>query len=156
MLPPTVATMLLHQILQEHIFCTACDNSGDVFRLNCGSCRNPVGRKLIQTMSDALAKVKGHSLADWNNREQSRAKHADDLSKTLTEEEWHQIQHEDLPAWMFNLYIHHIKSNTCVAADIRIPRIAEVLPRHLRHANTQPSHFSSPIQTILSSTTSTA
>jgi len=143
-LPSTIAVLLLHRILQKRIFCNGCDNSGVVFRLNCGSCRNPLGRVLIQNSADALARTNSYLLADWNNREQPLAKHADQLSKILTEFEWNQIQTTNQPAWIVNLYIHDINSNTCISADMRIPRLAEALPHRLRHAVPQPPTNTNP------------
>ena len=75
--PTTVAVLLHHRLLLKFIFCNACDNSGVVFRVNCGSCRNPIGRILFQNMTDALASTNGHLLADWNNRQRTA------FSKTL-------------------------------------------------------------------------
>ena len=142
-LPLTIAILLLHWILRNIIFCNVCDNSGVVFRTNCGSCRNPVGRHLIQASADAVATCNGHILADWNNREQSRAQHADLLSKILSEHKWTHLQSDSLPPWMFNLFIHDINNNQCISANIRIPRLAEVLPQHLRH-NTSNSPSTPP------------
>ena len=136
LIPPTIAVLILHQILKGFIFCTGCDNSGVVFRINCGSCRNPVGRKLLETSADALASTHGHMLADWNNREQPRAVHADLLSKILSESEWQNIQSPRQPAWIFNLFIHSIRENKTISANIRIPKLAEALPSHLRHTHT--------------------
>ena len=134
-LPPTIAVLLLYRHLHNNIFCTACDNSGVVFRLNCGSCRNPVGRKLIEASADALASTNSHMLADWNNREQPQAVHADVLSKILSESEWQQFQNPNQPAWTFNLFIHHIQSNKTISAILRIPRLANSLPQHLRRTH---------------------
>lgn len=133
MLPPTIAILLLHRWLPNYIYCIACDNSGVVFRINCGSCRNPLGRKLIQASSDALAETNSHVLVDWNNRGQLRAQHADILSKILTTHEWQNLQQTHRATWTFNIYIHHINSNKTISANIRIPRIAEALPTRLRH-----------------------
>ena len=145
-LPTTIAILLLHHLLHNHIFCNACDNSGVVFRLNCGSCRNPLGRILIQNASDALASSNSHLLADWNNREQPLAVHADDISKIISEKEWQQLQPPNQPPWIFNLFIHDIRTNECVSADIRIPRLSEALPNHLRHLGPRPpAHQVAPI-----------
>ena len=134
-IPQTISALLLHKILIEYIFCAAIDNSGVVFRLNYGSCRNPLGRVLIRTIMDSLSISNNYLLADWNNREQTRAKHADVLSKILTANEWLPLQPQNQPAWIFNLFIHHINSNQCISADIRIPRLSEALPHHLRFNN---------------------
>ena len=128
--PTTVAILLLHRLLLKYIFCNACDNSGVVFRLNCGSCRNPIGRVLIQNIADALASTNGHLLADWNNREQPLAIHSDLLSKIISECEWNHLQSPHQQPWIVNLFIHDI---TCIAADMCIPRLAAALPHNLRH-----------------------
>ena len=132
-LPITIAVLLLADVLPEHIFGGAIDNSGVVFRINCGSCRNPLGRRLLTAMMDALAKNKSHILADWNNREQIAARHADDLSKVFSTEQWDIIRPEDEQPWKFDLIIQDIESEECIACTIRIPRLAEALPIHQRH-----------------------
>ena len=80
LLPITIAVLLLSPMFTQHIFCPTVDNSGVVFRLNCGSCKNPIGLILMKVMSQALARQDNHILADWNNREQMMARHLVKLS----------------------------------------------------------------------------
>ena len=104
------------------------DNSGAVFRLNCGSCRNPIGLVLMKAMSEALSKSNNHLIADWNNREQTIAQHADDLSKTLDEFAWKTYAPLTKPPWMFDIVVHDMKTGECDQAVVRIPGLGRVLP----------------------------
>lgn len=137
LLPITIATLLLSPVYRDHIIGVSCDNSGVVFRINCGSCRNPLGRRLLQAMADSLHANQSHLIADWNNREQPDARHADDLSKVFTRDQWHPDALAAKP-WSFLLIIHHIASNETVSAWIRIPRLAAALPAAARHTSARP------------------
>lgn len=128
LLPITIAVLLLSPIFHQYIFCPTVDNSGVVFRLNCGSCRNPIGLALIKVMSAALAKSDNHLLADWNNREQMIARHADDLSKTVDQHAWRTHAPSTHPPWVFDLVIHELASDKCIQTTIRIPGIWRALP----------------------------
>ena len=128
LLPVVIAVLLLSPLFENYIFCPTMDNSDAVFRLNCGSCRNPIGLVLMKAMSTALAARNNHLLADWNNREQLLAKHADDLSKTLDTEAWETYAPLAEPPWMFDLVIHDLKTDECCHTVIRIPGLGQSLP----------------------------
>jgi hypothetical protein len=128
LLPITIAVLLLSPLFKEFIFCPTMDNSGAVFRLNCGSCRNPIGLVLMKAMSATLAKTNNHLLADWNNREQLIARHADDLSKTMDKYAWKTYAPFKEPPWMFDLVIHDLKTDECVQTTMRIPGLGRTLP----------------------------
>ena len=133
LLPVAIAILLLADHFHGHVFGLGGDNSGSTSRLNCGSCRCPLGHRLIRNMHDKLFETDCHMLADWNNREQPHALHADDLSKVLTPLQWSQHYPDTSPAWVFDLIIHHRGSGQVRSAAMRIPRIGEVIPAHLRH-----------------------
>ena len=133
LLPVAIAILLLADLFHSHVFGVGGDNSGVTSRLNCGSCRSPLGLRLMRNMHDKLYETHCHMLADWNNREQPHAVHADDLSKILTPALWQQHFPHTGPAWVFDLVIHHRKSDQVRSASIRIPRLGEVIPAHLRH-----------------------
>jgi phage terminase large subunit-like protein len=84
-------------------------------------------------IADSLWASEGYILADWNNRDQPLAVHADDLSKILTPAEWTHASRPTAPAWVFDLIIQEVESGKAVSTTIRIPRIAECLPSQLRH-----------------------
>ena len=130
-LPVAIAVLLLSPILHGVIFGCALDNSGVVARINCGSCRSPLGRRLMTAIADALCTSLGHILADWNNRDQPLAVHADDLSKILSPAQWKDLDRPSGSPWIFDLFIR--SKHKTVRTSIRIPRLAEVLPIHLRH-----------------------
>lgn len=134
LLPITVAILLLAHLYQHHIFCAATDNAGVAFRLNCGSCRNPLGRALITILADTLAANHCHILADWNNREQPHACHADDLSKVFSPSQWTSIQSQSSRPWVLDLIIHDLNTDHIIQGSLRLPRLAGVLPHHLRHS----------------------
>ena len=136
LLPITIAVLLLTPIYINHIFCSASDNSGVAFRINCGSCRNPLGRCLLTALADSLAASRCHILADWNNREQPHAVHADELSKVLEPYQWTSLIHPSSKPWSFDLIVHELASQEVTHCSIRVPRLAESLPRHLRHTHT--------------------
>ena len=133
LLPVAIAILLLCPHLGEIIFGCALDNSGVVARINCGSCRSPLGRRLLTATSDSLAKYCSHILADWNNRDQPLAVHADHLSKILNPSQWARLIRPPGPAWVFDLFIQD--GSSTIRTAIRIPRLAEVLPHHLRHTS---------------------
>ena len=136
LLPITIATLMLGPVFKHHIVGVSCDNSGVVFRTNCGSCRNPLGRRLLQAMSLCLHENEAHVLADWNNREQPDAKHADDLSKIFTREQWDREAIAAKP-WRFRIIIHQVNQDKVFSAWINVPRLAAALtastPRHTKH-----------------------
>ena len=131
LLPPTIAILLLRCILPSYIFGCGLDNAGVTSRINCGSCRSPLGRRLLTVIADALAESEGHILADWNDRDQPLAQHADDLSKILSPGGWASLERPTHPPWMFDLFIH--AEGKTIQTSIRIPRLADALPAHLRH-----------------------
>lgn len=133
LLPITIAVLLTARLLRNHIFGIACDNSGVVSRINCGSCRSPIGRRLLMAMVDTLTDADSHVLADWNNREQPLAVHADLLSKIFTPSYWASLPTAHQRPWVFNLVLHDLKSDRCICTTIRLPRLAEALPVRLRH-----------------------
>jgi hypothetical protein len=132
LLPITIATLMLSPLFKQHIMGMSCDNSGVVFRVNCGSCRNPLGRRLMQAMSLCLHNNDTHLLADWNNREQPDAKHADDLSKVFTREQWDQAAIAAKP-WRFRLIIHQLNNDKIFSAWINVPRLAAALATTTPH-----------------------
>lgn len=95
-----IAALLFYPHLPKYIFGAALDNSGLSSRINCGFCRSPLARRLLTVIADALYDTNSHMIADWNNREQPLAKHADILSKIFTAEQWENIQdrHTTRPA----------------------------------------------------------
>ena len=133
LLPVAVAILLLHPVLPEHIFGSALDNSGTTARINCGSCRSPLGRRLLMVIADALVHSRSHILADWNNREQPLARHADQLSKILSRDQWSKYSRSADPPWVLDLFIQ--ADNKTIQTSIRIPHLAEAIPAHLRHRN---------------------
>ena len=133
LLPVTIAILLLHLVLPEHIFGSALDNSGTTSRINCGSCRSPLGRRLLRVIADALVNSRSHILADWNNREQPLAQHADQLSKILSADQWHEHASSADPPWIMDLFIQ--AGNRTIQTSIRIPHLGEAIPAHLRHRN---------------------
>jgi hypothetical protein len=137
LLPIAIAMLMLSPVYKKHIIGVSCDNSGVVFRTNCGSCKNPLGRRLMQAMAQCLHLNQSHLLADWNNREQPDARHADDLSKVFMRWQWHPDALTAKP-WKFMLLIHHIATDEVVSAWIRIPRLAAALPQAARHTAAKP------------------
>ena len=133
LIPITIAVLLLYTHLPRHIFGSALDNSGLTSRINCGSCKSPLARRLMTVIADALYDTSSHMIADWNNREQPLAKHADILSKIFSEDEWSSIQSQQGPPWIFDLYIQGGSPPRIFRTAIRIPRLAESIPAHLRH-----------------------
>ena len=105
----------------------ALDNAGATCRVNCGSCRSPLGRRLLTVIADALWTSNSDIIADWNNREHPLSQHADDLNKILT------VQDVDEPPWIFDLMIQGGSLQKTVKTSIRIPRLGESLPDYLRH-----------------------
>ena len=151
LLPNTIAILLLKSTLPSYIFGCGLDNAGVTSRINCGSCRSPLGRRLLTVMADALAEAKSHVLADWNDRDQPFAQHADDLSKILSPADWDSLARPSHPPWIFDLFIQ--AQDRTVQTSIRIPRLAEALPAHLRHRHSlsqirqqsaQPSQSAAP------------
>ena len=128
LLPITVAVLLLSPVFQEYIFCPTVDNSGVVFRINCGSCRNPIGLQLFKVISNTLARSDNHILADWNNREQMIVRHADDLSKTIDQYVWKKNTPSTKSPWVFDLVIHELATDKCVQTTIHIPGLGRALP----------------------------
>ena len=128
LLPVTIAVLLLSPVFDDHIFCPAMDNSGAVFRLKCGSCKNPLGLMLMKVTSTALAISGNHLLADWNNCDQMMTQHADDLSKTIDMYGWSTYAADVSPPWIFDLVIHELTSDKCVQTSIRIPGLSSELP----------------------------
>ena len=47
LIPVTIVILLFHNVLPRHIFGPALDNAGLASRINCGSCRSPLGRRLL-------------------------------------------------------------------------------------------------------------
>ena len=135
LLPVTIAILLIYILLPKHIFGSAVDNSGVSSRVNCGSCRSPLGRRLLTVTADALYESQSHIIADWNNREQPLARHADLLSKIFSTDQWSNIQQESGPPWIFDLFIQGGSPTQIFRTEIRIPRLAEAIPAHLRHRN---------------------
>lgn len=134
LLPIAVAILLLARLYPDHIFCSATDNAGVAFRLNCGSCRNPLGRALLTVIADTLATHRCHILADWNNREQPHARHTDDLSKVFSPKQWASILHQHSRPWVIEIVIHHLATDHITQATMRLPRLSAALPNHLRHS----------------------
>ena len=128
LLPIAIAVLLLSPLFKHHIFCPAVDKSGVVFRINCGSCKNPLGLILMKVMSRALAMQDNHILADWNNREQMMAQHADHLSKIIGTRAWLHDSPMQEPPWVFDLVIHELATDRCVQTSIRIPGLSRGLP----------------------------
>ena len=133
LIPVTIAILLLHTVLPNHIFGPALDNAGATCRINCGSCRSPLGRRLLTAIADALWASDSDILADWNSRDHPLAQHADILSKILSEQQWAKEQNSANPPWIFDLIIQGGSPRQTMQTSIRIPRLAESLPEHLRH-----------------------
>ena len=131
LIPVTIAVLLLHIPLENFIFGTGLDNAGVTSRINVGSCKSPLGNRLMVAIADALASSKGYIISDWNNRDQPLAVHADILSKILGPQQWTNTCRPNDPPWIFDLIIRHIKSSQTVTTHIRIPRLAETLPKHV-------------------------
>ena len=135
LLPVTIATLLLCPHISDYILGSALDNSGVTSRVNCGSCRSPLGRRLLTAIADALWHSRSHMIADWNNREQPLAAHADTLSKILTCNQWKRLASSTQPPWIFDLVIQGQDPQQTYVTSIRIPRLSEAIPAHLRHRN---------------------
>ena len=133
LIPVTIAILLFHKVLPCHIFAPALDNAGGTFRLNCGSCKSPLGRRLLTIIADALWVSDSDIIAGWNSRDLPLAQHADDLSKILTALQWKDIQDSQEPPWIFDLIIQSTSPYKTIHTTIRLPRLAESLPSHLRH-----------------------
>ena len=138
LLPLTVAVLLLHPHLPKHIYGSAVDNSGVSSRVNRGSCRGPLGRRLMTVIADSLYETDSHVIADWNNREQLLARHADLLSKIFSTLQWSDIQQQPGPPWIFDLFIKGGSPPQIFRTELRIPRLAEAIPAHLRHRQPNP------------------
>ena len=130
LLPVTIAILLLHIAYPHYIFGSALDNAGVVSRINAGSCKSPLGRRLMTAIADALFKSNGYTISDWNNRDQIRAVHADTLSKLFSPSQWSDLQDANTPPWIFDLFIKQINSGETIRTSIRIPRLAEAIPHH--------------------------
>ena len=144
LIPVSIAVLLLTPWFQEYILGVACDNSGVVFRINCGSCKNPLGLQMFKTCLQALHDADTHLIADWNNREQLDAQHADDTSKAISRDQW--LDQFDLSPkpWIFQLVIHDLHSDTALSAKFRLPRLAQALPATSRHPPFHPPLSSPP------------
>ena len=82
----------------------------------------------MQVTATALAKTDNHLLADWNNRDQLMAQHADDLSKTIIDQYgWEKYAPETSPPWIFDLVVHELASDKCVQTSIRIPGLGNAM-----------------------------
>ena len=105
LIPVTIAILLFHTVLPSFIFGPALDNAGLTSRINCGSCRSPLGRRLLLVIADALWASDSDIISDWNSRDQPLAQHADTLSKILSDSQWADIQNSPGPPWIFDLLI---------------------------------------------------
>ena len=85
LIPVTIAILLFHTVLPRHIFGPALANADLTSRINCGSCKSPLGRRLLLVIADALWVSDSDIISDWNGRERPLAQHADTLSKILTD-----------------------------------------------------------------------
>ena len=133
LIPVTIAILLFHNVLPNHIFGPALDNAGLASRINCGSCRSPLGRRLLLVIADALWVSDSDIISDWNGRDRPLAQHADNLSKILSDSQWATLQDSPGPPWIFDILIQGGSPIKTVKTSIRIPRLAEALPEHLRH-----------------------
>ena len=94
-----------------------------VLRTNVGSSRNPLAQRLFRLLVKQGTLFGISPLADWNDREQKDAKHADLLSKTFSQDVWQRVA-ADADAdksWLFDLVVHDIVSGKAFLAVFRIP-----------------------------------
>ena len=122
-LPFAITTALLAPVFEDFIFAVSSDNAGMVFRVNAGSSRNPLVQRLLRLVARQVQRHHIVALADWNDREQDDAKHADDLSKTFTQSVWRRmaVGADKHKSWLFDLVVHDIVSGKAFAAVFRIP-----------------------------------
>ena len=94
-----------------------------VFRVNAGSSRNPLVQRLLRLLAKQITRWGITPLADWNDREQDDARHADRLSKTFMTKQWQSTQTSTQTgkAWLFDIIIHDLATGNAVVAVFRVP-----------------------------------
>ena len=95
------------------------------FRINAGSSSNPLVQRLLRLMAVQTTTYGTTYLADWNNRDQPDAQHADILSKTFSVQDWESIRttHTARDSWLMDVIIHDLITGKAVMAVFRVPRL---------------------------------
>ena len=122
-LPVTIMTTLLAPCFPRQLFADSTDNSGLVFRLNAGSCGCPFTRRLLRMQQSSLDRAGSWCIADWNNRDQHDAVHADKISKVFHERFWRSVA---APAdirhtWCMDIVLHDLDTDEIYSAVFRVP-----------------------------------
>jgi len=122
-LPFAIVTALIAPLLPGHIFAVSSDNAGMVFRVNAGSSNNPLVQRLLRLIARQTTAFNITPLADWNDREQPDAKHADRLSKTFFLQDWAAFRPADVASrsWLFDIIVHDLHSGKAFGAVFRLP-----------------------------------
>ena len=87
-----------------------------------GSVRCPLTRRLFKFLRYALDKTNSWCVADWNDRNQTDAQHADYISKVFNPADWASWS-RNLPSWKFTCILHDLETNDCFSFVLRIPNL---------------------------------
>ena len=90
LVPPTISSLLLGPMLDQHVLCAALDNAGTAFSINSLTCGCAMSLELLRPLSDSLSRGRHALLAGHAHREHNA--HSDALSHPLTDDIWSQVR----------------------------------------------------------------
>ena len=106
LVPPTIASLLLGPMLDQHVLCAAIDNAGAAFSINSLSCSCEMSRELLKPLSDSLSRGSHALLAGHAHREHNS--HADALSHPLNDDIWLQVLKSAMVSKRHRLELHFV------------------------------------------------